>query len=184
MSTPCNPNLDVIKDGECLNESLDKININFLKLETITCGLEEKINAMKTTRLFFYYGINTQTVMQDGIASRPSNSTIYNFLNDTNQLNLPAISYTGDIAYVVYQKTGFITNQPNTNNRSPDTEYGEVTTDINNNFAPVFVIWKFNYNGTNYIKANGFPKFTRTLAQGSATFWNNPQLWTTYNSWT
>jgi hypothetical protein len=183
MSTPCNPKLDVIRDGECVTESLEKINNNFLKLETITCSLEEKFRAMKTTRLFFYYGVNTQTVMQDGIASRPSNSTIYNFLNDTNQLNLPAISYTGDVAFVIYQKTGFRTSQPNTENRLPETEYSEVTTDIFNEFAPIFVIWKFTYNGTNYTKANGFPKFTRNLAQGSASFWNNPQLWTTFNSW-
>lgn len=181
-SNPCKPNINPIKQNECLYESLNTINNNFTELETITCELETKIDAIKTTRLFFYYGINTQTNLQDGSVSRPSNSTIYNFLNDASQLNLPAISQTGDVAYVLYQKTGFFNNQTDRGAIDSDYQFDEVTTDIVNYFAPVFVVWKFNYNGTNYVKANGFPKFTRNIAQGGS-FWNNPQLWSTFNSW-
>jgi hypothetical protein len=45
--------------------------------------------------------------MDNNLLSRPSNLTIEAFVNSPTQLNLPSMSSPGDIAYVLYQKTGF-----------------------------------------------------------------------------
>lgn len=196
-SDPCLPYLQTISESECVGESLQKINLNFQNLETVTCNLKEKIEAMKTVRTFFYYGVNARTNVQQefGSVSRPSNSVIYNFLNNTDSLNLPSISYPGDIAYVIYQKTGFLNNQLfnittdysfSTTNSFINNTPNRVTTDIDNEFAPIFVIWKYTYNRDNnaYEIDDNFPKFVRNLAEDIAGVnWNNPTAWTTFDSW-
>jgi hypothetical protein len=186
-SDPCLPYIQTISESECVGESLQKINLNFQNLETVACNLKEKIENIKTARTFFYYGTNTQSNVQQefGSVSRPSNSVIYNFLNNTDSLNLPSISYPGDIAYVIYQKTGFLNNQllNITTDYSFDTVYGN-TTDIDNQFAPIFVIWKYTYNRDNnaYEIDDNFPKFVRNLPNTGAN-WNDPTTWTTFDSW-
>jgi hypothetical protein len=181
-SDPCLPYLQVIEESECLGESLVKINLNFQNLETITCNLKQKIESMKTVRTFFYYGVNSETNLQGGRISRPSNATIYNFLNNSNQLNLPSISYPNDIAYVIYQKTGYL---PTVTQRTTPILNG-TTTDFNSNLAPVFVLWKYTYNfdAGAYLIDNNFPKFIRNLTtDGISLNWSDPSTWTTFDSW-
>jgi hypothetical protein len=48
--------------------------------------------------------------MNNNTSSKPSNTTIEAFVNSPSQLNLPSFSRPGDVAYVVYQKTGWYTN--------------------------------------------------------------------------
>lgn len=48
--------------------------------------------------------------MDDNQTTRPSNLTIEAFVNSSSQINLPSISEPGDIAYVIYQKTGFLSS--------------------------------------------------------------------------
>ena len=50
--------------------------------------------------------------MDDNLLTRPSNLTIEAFVNSPNQLNLLSMSDPGDIAYVLYQKTGFQGSRP------------------------------------------------------------------------
>jgi hypothetical protein len=51
--------------------------------------------------------------------------------------------------------------------------------DTYNNYAPVFIIYKLTYNGTQYTVENGYPKYTYATT-GSTINWNNPQTWYTY----
>jgi hypothetical protein len=183
---PCTPYIQPIEESECLNDSLTKINNNFENLERITCDLKNKIDSLKTVRTFFYYGVNAQTNLQRGIVSRPSDQTIYNFINNENQLNLPAISYLGDIAYVIYQKTGFYNSlTPGAQVYDPIPGLINNPNDLKSEFAPVFVIWKYDFDGYNYLKASGFPKFTRNTQSTPGGNWNIPGLttWGTYESW-
>jgi hypothetical protein len=100
-----------IDSSECLRPSLDKINNNFSQLNDLLCSLRERIDTYKQIRTFFYYGPNAELVsdsgMQNNQISRPTNITIEAFVNSPTQLNLPFISHPGDVAYVIYQKTGF-----------------------------------------------------------------------------
>jgi len=103
-----------IYPDECLKDSLVKINNNFNNLQTVTNDLFTRFDKQKQVRTFFYYGPNASVDAKSGMAgdstSRPSNITIQTFCNDTNFLNLPSFSKKGDVAYVIYQKTGFYNN--------------------------------------------------------------------------
>lgn len=103
--------IETIDSNQCLNTSLAKINDNFTGLNNLTCTLRERANASRQIRTFFYYGPNAQVAPASGMdskeLSRPSNLTIEAFVNSPSQLNLPSLSRAGDVAYVVYQKTGF-----------------------------------------------------------------------------
>jgi hypothetical protein len=108
----CNDtNIETIDSNECLRTSLAKINDNFTQLNDLTCTLRERVDSAKQIRTFFYYGPNADVApasgMNDGELSRPSNLTIEAFTNSPSQLNLPSLSREGDVAYVIYQKTGF-----------------------------------------------------------------------------
>ena len=100
-----------ILNSENIGDSLVKINNNFTNLKTALCNLRDKVTGTVHVRTFFYYGPNSATDatsnMQDNIASRPSNGVIESFVNDSDKLNLVPISQANDIAYVIYQKTGF-----------------------------------------------------------------------------
>lgn len=113
MST-CTTEIDLISEDEYIGESLPKINKNFSNLQASACDLKEKVDKQINIRTFFYYGPNTPANPQDGTAgmdnnqlSRPSDATIQNFVNAADQLNLKPLSDKGDIAYVIYQKTGW-----------------------------------------------------------------------------
>ena len=112
----CTTNIRPITETEYIGESLPTINRNFTLLRDAACNIEERINNIANVRTFFYYGPNSATDpysgMQSGIPSIPSFTTIENFVNNSAQLNLPAITQINDIAYVVYQKTGWF--QPQT----------------------------------------------------------------------
>lgn len=110
----CTTNIDLISEEEYIGDSLPKINKNFTNLQSSACSLKEKIDKQVNIRTFFYYGPNTPGEPQDGTAgmdtnklSRPSDNTIQNFVNSADQLNLKPVSNKGDIAYVIYQKTGW-----------------------------------------------------------------------------
>ena len=134
----CNAYLESVSNDECLGESLPNINSNFNTLQTILWSLRERADSRVEVRTFFYYGPNSAgptgskgsgqlsgggkgsllppslspagSGMDDNKTSRPSNLTIEAFINSSSQINLPSISSPGDIAYVIYQKTGFLSS--------------------------------------------------------------------------
>ncbi len=214
----CNAYLERISDDECLGNSLPKINSNFNTLQNILWALRERVDSKVEVRTFFYYGPNAAgpagtkgsslppakgapqfsgaspaaSGMDDGKTSRPSNLTIQAFINSSSQINLPAISKPGDIAYVIYQKTGFSsTVSPNLNtikNSTRVTTEQLATTsttniDINVDLSPVFIIWKLTCNQRlSYIVDQGFPKFHRAQTN-SSTLYNEPQNWSTFETY-
>jgi len=224
----CNKTVDLIYDSENIGDSLTKINNNFSSLKTLACNIEGVLDKTIEVRTFFYYGPNSATAgevpadptsgMQDGVASRPSNSTIKSFVTDTDKLNLPAISESGDTAYVIYQKTGWQSQNVVTSRSGSGsvpyqrtetvpvlrkiginwgkgyyywtTEQRTVTyyagyswsTNINDQYklyAPVFIIWKLTFDGTEYNIDSNYPKFTRA-STNSTSNWNNPTAWSIY----
>lgn len=138
--------------------------------------------------------------MDDGKISRPSNLTIQAFINSPSQINLPSISKAGDVAYVIFQKTGFNSVIP------PDltalkgstsittqqlTTTSTTNVDINVDISPIFIIWKLTCSKRlSYLVDQGFPKFhrARTSQQTSKLgvnvpqplSWNQPQNWSTF----
>jgi hypothetical protein len=110
----CNNTIPIalIDSAECLGDSLGKINGNFASLQNAICDLFNKINSTTVTRTFFYYGPNSDIDAASGMdnynASIPSNWTIQSFVNDEAFLNLKNTSKKNDVAYVIYQKTGYI----------------------------------------------------------------------------
>lgn len=180
---PCDNYISDITPDECLNTSLSKINNNFLNLQEVVCDLKQRVDLIQTIRTFFYYGPNSETDagsgMDDNATSRPSNTTIYAFVNSPTQLNLPAISSPGDVAYVIFQKTGFLNNK--LANITTDYTFTSTTlTDIFNTFAPVFVIWRLTYSGTDYTVDVGFPRFSQAQTSDNSLNWNQPQNWGGY----
>lgn len=113
--TACTNFIEPITDNECLGDSLPKINNNFSKLQEVLCGLKVRFDSRVEVRTFFYYGPNAQNSpisgMNDAETSRPSNMTIQAFVNAPTQLNLTSISKPNDVAYVIYQKTGFLNSR-------------------------------------------------------------------------
>lgn len=112
----CTTDVTLISEDEYIGDSLTKINQNFQNLQTSTCDLKNKLDEQIQIRTFFYYGPNTPSDPQDGTAgmdnntlTRPSDATIQSFVNSVSGLNLKPVSETGDIAYVIYQKTGWYT---------------------------------------------------------------------------
>jgi hypothetical protein len=112
----CTTDIKTITETEYIGESLPTINNNFLLLKESACNLENRINNIVGARTFFYYGPNSATNpysgMDNGVASVPSVATIQSFVNSVTGLNLPVATQQNDIAYVVYQKTGWF--QPQT----------------------------------------------------------------------
>ena len=118
---------------ECLNQSLAKINDNFAALDELVCTLKEKVDTRQQVRTFFYYGPNAQVAPASGLdnyrLSRPSNETIESFVNSPAELDLTAISKPGDIAYVIYQKSGFRGTLPSQSSGfNPETGSPEIYT--------------------------------------------------------
>jgi hypothetical protein len=114
MADTCATNVGLIYDNENIGDSLGKINNNFTTLKQAACDLENKLENIVNVRTFFYYGPNSATDSEDGVnagnLTLPSSTTIQNFVNKPEALNLPSFSEVGDVAYVVYQKTGWYTN--------------------------------------------------------------------------
>ena len=120
----CNPNnIKIINESECLSESVNTINSNFANLSAIACSLKERIDAIRLSRTFFYYGPNSNIVAYNDIDNTiPSDFTITTFVNSPQELDLQSVSRPGDIVYIVHQKTGVtpILNQlPTTYNAMP-----------------------------------------------------------------
>lgn len=179
----CIPFIQTIYPTECLSDSLVKLNTNFANLQTKICNIKEALDSRIEVRTFWYYGPNAENEassgMQTGIISRPSNETIKAFVNSRIQLNLPSISDVNDIAYVIFQKTGFQNNQ--LNNITVDYNFGDHTENLLNTFAPSFFIWQLTFNGTEYTVSPEWPKIVR--AEGlKDTFATQPQSWSEYNT--
>lgn len=203
--------VDPIRFTENVGDSLIKINNNFKNLEDGYCALKKQIDDIVQIRTFFYYGPNAQadstSGMQNYQTSRPSNTRIAQFVNDSGQLNLPSMSDPGDIAFVVYQKTGFLaqqavrttsgylpvlgtrpgsagvstTNDPIYN--PPLTKYAAwstTTPDLFNLFSPAYVIWRLTANQNNqYIMDAGWPRFSQAETLSTPN-WNQPWKWAKY----
>ena len=112
----CPVKIDLIYDDENIGDSLTKVNQNFTNILSEACLIEQQLENMVNIRTFFYYGPNAPTESEatwstsqpgENSSSRPALSTIERFVN--NDLDIPAISEEGDIAYVIYQKTGWLT---------------------------------------------------------------------------
>jgi hypothetical protein len=114
----CETNIDLIIDSENIGDSLPKINNNFENLESLAKNIRNEINISKNVRTFFYYGPNAPandsgtSGMNNNTTTRPSNTTIQNFINNSLGLSAPDLSKTGDIVYVIYQKTGWYAPDP------------------------------------------------------------------------
>lgn len=188
----CDLNLEKIDVSECLAESLPKLNNNFNSLEQVVCDLKQRVDKLVNVRTFFYYGPNGQNNPTSGMdnnnTTRPSNQTIEAFVNSPTQLALPSISFPDDIAYVVYQKTGYFTTD--TTKSAPEAleitnllPASIINRSVVNTFAPIFVIWKLTYNGAVYTIDLGFPKFAQASTSTTGAYnanWNQPQNWTTF----
>jgi hypothetical protein len=219
----CNTNLKGVSNDECLGASLPKINSNFTTLQNILWSLRERVDSRVEVRTFFYYGPNSAgpagskngslnpakgvsqaagtspaaSGMDDGKISRPSNLTIQAFINSSSQINLPSISSPGDIAYVIFQKTGFnsiIPSNLNTFKGSTRITTEQLATTISplaTTISPIFIIWKLTCSKLlSYLVDQGFPKFHRaqTLQQTSKSgvnvpqplSWDQPQNWSLF----
>lgn len=185
---PCSKkSIQQIDVTECISKSLSKINNNFLNLESVVCDLKNKIDKTQNIRTFFYYGPNAETNatsnMEPYRASRPSDLTIRTFVNSETQLNLPAISSRGDVAYVVYQKTGFLNNLlVGIGTDYQQEQFNTIVTPLDtfNSFAPIFIVWRLTYNNIDYDVDVGFPRFVQAQTDGTSIFWNQPQTWSQY----
>ena len=110
MADDCTVNVDIIYPDENIGDSLEKINNNFANLKQAICDVEGTLDDIVSIRTFFYYGPNAVSP-QENTSNRPTDATIEAFVNDADKLNLVPISQTNDIAYVIYQKTGWYTRQ-------------------------------------------------------------------------
>jgi hypothetical protein len=140
-----------IATTDCLRNSLAKINNNFSELDEIVCTLRQRVDTNRQIRTFFYYGPNAEVAPGSGMdpyrLTRPSNLTIEAFVNSPTQLNLPSFSRPGDIAYVVYQKTGFQGSLP-TQSSGFNTETGSA--EIYSIGTPTTLLFNKWYNTDNY----------------------------------
>jgi hypothetical protein len=110
-------NIQFISQNEYIGDSLPKINTNFQLLTGVACNLQNLLDERVNIRTFFYYGpntpigtveefnINDSNFEQQNVEARPSYATIQRFIN--TEINLPTISENGDIAWVIYQRTGW-----------------------------------------------------------------------------
>lgn len=184
----------VIRPSENIGDSLIKINNNFYNLREELCSIKAKLDGTIQVRTFFYYGPNAAndpvSGMNDNTSSRPSNSTIENFVNDSSQLNVPDISKVNDQVYVIYQKTGFYQNNitRTTSGSVPvrvvswfaaDFPWSTDTPERFDTYSPVFIIWLLVYDGSKYNVISDYPKFSQAQTLSSPN-WNNPTTWQQY----
>lgn len=189
----CPSYVSTISPSENIGDSLIKINNNFYNLKEELCNLKEEIESTVQIRTFFYYGPNAETDstsgMQNNASTRPSNTTIENFVNDPDQLNVSSISKLNDRVYVVYQKTGYLQNSltretrsslnVNVNNSIRNVPFSTTTPEIYNTYSPVFIVWLLVYNGTKYEVVENFPKYSQAETI-SSVYWNDPMSWSEF----
>ena len=190
----CPVYISKINPAENIGDSLLKLNNNFYNLKEELCLIKDKLDKTVKVRTFFYYGPNIAndptSGMNDGTASRPSNTTIENFVNRPDSLNLPIYSQKNDLVYVIYQKTGFYQNSvTRTTSGTVQTArvigfqttvaWSTTTPERFDTYSPVFIIWLLNYDGNKYSVMNGYPKFSQAQTLSSPN-WNNPTSWSQY----
>jgi hypothetical protein len=112
--------------------------------------------------------------MRDGQTNRPSNTTIENFVNSTNELNLAGVSKQFDRVNIIYQKTGFNRFQQTktvsgtaiatytTLGLSENVPWTTTAPDNYNIYAPAYFIWELVHNGQRYVMTSGSPKFVQS----------------------
>lgn len=106
-------NVQYVYDTEYIGDSLEKINNNFNLLSATACSLQNQLDNYSQIRTFFYYGPNAPTESETGNYDEntqlayPSSTTIEKFVVSTTGLNLLPISKKNDVAWVIYQKTGW-----------------------------------------------------------------------------
>jgi len=109
----CNPNsIVIIPETQCLSESINTINSNFETLSSMTCQLKERVENIRMSRTFFYYGPNSEYVPDPSPfigGAVPTDFTISTFVNSPDELDLGIISYPEDTVYVIYQTTFYQT---------------------------------------------------------------------------
>jgi hypothetical protein len=214
---PCSKYVAPIRNSERLGNSLIKINNNFANLQSAYCDLLDDILRIVQIRTFFYYGPNSHidptSNMRNNQASYPNNNTILNFVNSTSQLNLPTISRPNDVAYVIYQKTGFysrsaaqkysdtLTVNTASNIASEKIKYVTYTDldalegrtpDTYNVFSPVFVVWRLTAQRvtpqSSVIITTALPPVTYTVDNGFPKFTQAETIantnWDKPNLWT
>lgn len=189
----CPSYVSTISPSENIGDSLIKINNNFYNLKEEICNLKEEVEGTVQVRTFFYYGPNAEvdstSGMQNNTSTRPSNTTIENFVNDSNQLNMPSISKLNDRIYVVYQKTGYLQNSltretrssinVNVNNSIRNVPFSTTTPESYNTYSPVFIIWLLVYDGVQYKVVEDFPKYSQAETI-SSVYWNDPMSWSEF----
>ncbi len=209
-------NIRLILEDEFIGDSLEKINTNFQELTGVACNLKEELDKRVNIFTFFYYGPNSATLHPPTVSetigdlqiSRPSNTTIENFVNKEEGLSLPSQSRIGDYAWIIYQKTGWRNIQQvksgSTGGRFPvsviaNPKIGTRTvwvtwsasasfTDIYNFYSPIFIIYKLQHvttqEGSEYKVLPSEPNkpnpaFNRSVT-ASTQNWNKPHLWNIY----
>jgi hypothetical protein len=193
----CKKYVSFIDPFENIGDSLIKINNNFYNLKEVLLRIKANFESIVRVRTFFYYGMNSDidatNGMQNNSVSRPSNIRIEDFCNSSSQLNLPRDSKRGDIAYVIYQKTGYLSQEATritTGTINVCGSYGGQTQcrnvgwrttspDYFTTYSPAFVIWKLLFNGTKYTVDVGFPKYSQAETISTPN-WMNPRAWSTY----
>jgi len=168
-----------IRNTQNIGDSLLILNNNFYTLNTFLCEQKLRVENIVEIRTFFYYGPNTGTDpassnMRDGQTNRPSNATIENFVNGTNELNLAGVSKEFDRVNIIYQKTGVkrveLTKTTSgtaiatyrTLGFSESIPWTTSAPETYNIYAPSFFIWELVHNGQRYVMTNGSPKFVQS----------------------
>jgi hypothetical protein len=176
-----------IRNTQNIGDSLLILNNNFYTLDTFLCEQKQRVESIVEIRTFFYYGPNpgpdpASTNMRDGQTNRPSNTTIENFVNSTNELNLAEASKQFDQVNIIYQKTGFKQNQSlkivsgtaiatyPTIGISQNVPWSTSVSDIFNIYIPTFFIWKLVHNGQRYVMLGGYPKIVHSYDASTNIF--------------
>jgi len=167
-----------IRNTRNIGDSLVTLNTNFYTLDSVLCELRRRVESLVEVRTFFYYGPNqgndpAATNMRNDQTNIPSNTTIENFVNSTNELNLALHTKENDEVNIVYQKTGFFRNEDirtitgtakaQVISFSQDVPWSTNVPETYNIYAPTFIIWKLVHNGIKYEILGNYPKYMQSF---------------------
>jgi hypothetical protein len=174
----CPKLISKIRNTRNIGDSLITLNSNFYVLDNVLCDLKQRVESLVEVRTFFYYGPNqvgdrAATNMRDTQTNVPSNTTIENFVNSTNELNLALTTKENDQVNIIYQKTGYnkventrvLTGNATAQviSFSQQVPWSTEVPETFNIFAPTFLIWTLVHDGINYKVLNNFPKYTQSF---------------------
>jgi len=179
----CNGNnVKLIKEFECLSDSINTINSNFANLSAIACNLKERIDTIRLSRTFFYYGPNSDIVAyNDGKNQFPSDFTITTFVNSPEELDLQSTSRLGDVVYIVHQRTGytpFVGIRPTQSNlsirSSPISFSSNLGAQYGADFLPGSSFLRYRYSIPAQIKPNVITSFKYTRVNSNGLILSTP----------